>query len=811
MEPGAAPADRPLARRVVDARPLVDRFVADVMASNAAAALFGAPRPVTVGRYQLRRVLGGGGGGAVFVAHDPELNRELAIKLIVADTPEQRSRALAEGRSLARLTHPHVVAVYDVGVVDDRVYLAMELVAGEPLRRYAVGAAPRAVLRAYRQAGEGLAAAHAVGLVHGDFKPDNAVIGADGRVRVVDFGLAGAVGAAVDGGTPAYMAPECVAGAAAAPTIDQYAFAVALRESLAAAGWTDLPRWLAPVLARGSHADPDQRYPALAELLAALDRDPRRRRRLIAAPLVLALGGALLSGPPRPPPGPRCDDVAAALGPAWSPARRARLVEHLRGLDTRFARATADRAPAALDRYAEAWGLAHVTACAERGHELPALADRRATCLGRARARLAAVAELFETTDGAGVADAVRAASELPDLARCAAAVVELDVIEPPTPSQANAVAAVSSALDRGAARVLAARPDAVDDTAAIVARARALAYPPLTAAALLWHGRALHDAGQPGAARDAWLEAVDLGIAARADAIAIEAYARVLLVSMADYAGATGGLRPIAALATRLGARDRFAVALLHNHAGVLERSAGHVEATVREWRRALDLAREVDGPGAVELAWVRTNLAMVVADPDERAALHAEALSLTRSRLGADHPQSLDLEMAAAFATPDTTAARAALREPCARTAALHPNRGAVVVTCGYELAILDLADGDRAAAAASLALVAQPDLGGELDPARRAIAQAFAAYLRDEPDAGARFAALADTTATSPSTPWYELLVAADVELGRALTGDRGAAARAVELLERASAAEGGPSIARRLAWARAVAAR
>jgi hypothetical protein len=800
----------PLADRVLDARPEVDRFVAAVLAARASEALFGVVRPVAVGRYHLRRVLGAGGGGAVFVAHDPELDRELAIKLIVADTADQRARALAEGQALARLAHPNVVAVFDVGVVDDRVYLAMELVAGQPLRRYATAASPRAIVRAYRQAGAGLAAAHAAGLVHGDFKPDNAVIGADQRVRVVDFGLAGAVGADLGGGTPAYMAPECVDGAAIAPSIDQYAFAIALREALAAAGWATLPRWLAPIVARGSAARAADRYPTLAAMLAALDADPSRRRRWYVAPVAFAVSGFLLASPERPVSGPRCDDVLAALGPAWSSARRERVTAHLRDLGTDFARATAATAPAALDAYAAAWGQVHIEACHARDHELPALATRRAGCLAGARARLGAVAELFEGAAADEVAAAVRAASELPALDRCQGDQLDLDAVEPPPLAQAPAIAAATEALDRAAARVIAARPDAIAATAAVVAAARDLAYPPLVAAALLWHGRALYDAGRAHDARAPLFEAVELAIAARADAIAVEAYARALLIAIgADTAGARGGLLPIAALATRLGVRDRFAVALLHNHAGVVERAAGELPAARAAWSRALELARGVDGPGAVELAWVRTNLASVTDEPAVQAALHAEALGLARARLGADHPLTLDLEMAAAFAAPTAEAARQALRGPCTRAAELHPDRGPAVVVCAYELAILDLAAGDRVDARASLALVARPNLAGQLDGERRTIAAALAEVLDDTPGAAARLAALAHARRPTATTPWYELLLIADLELGLALAGDPAAAARAVALLAPAAAAQSSPSLARRLAWARALA--
>src|SRR6185503_19884970 len=163
-ELGPDDADDPALRvQVADARPELDRFRLAVMHANTTAALFGDRPRVCVGRYELVREVGSGGGGSVFVARDPELDREIAIKLISAADPELRARAVAEGQSLARLAHPNIVAVFEVGVADERIYLAMELVRGESLREYAARATLRDVIRAYRQAGDGLVAAHAAG------------------------------------------------------------------------------------------------------------------------------------------------------------------------------------------------------------------------------------------------------------------------------------------------------------------------------------------------------------------------------------------------------------------------------------------------------------------------------------------------------------------------------------------------------------------------------------------------------------------------------------------------------------------------
>ncbi len=163
-------------------------------------------RGVAVGRYVVLDRIGAGGMGVVYAAYDPELDRRVALKLLRPDRfggDAGRLRLLREAQALARLTHPNVVAVYDVGTFGDRVFVAMELVEGETLRQW-LRAEPRSprpwreVLERFLPAGRGLAAAHAAGLVHRDFKPENVLLGRDGRARVVDFGLAKALADAAE-------------------------------------------------------------------------------------------------------------------------------------------------------------------------------------------------------------------------------------------------------------------------------------------------------------------------------------------------------------------------------------------------------------------------------------------------------------------------------------------------------------------------------------------------------------------------------------------------------------------------------------
>lgn len=158
--------------------------------------------PAQIGRYRVVRHLGAGGMGIVYGAHDPALDRQVAVKLIRGDELkgdiEQASALLRrEARVTAKLAHPNVVAIYDVGAHEDSVYVAMELVDGPSLGRWlTIEARPwREVMAMFFQAGLGLAVAHKGGLIHRDFKPGNVLIGGN-RARVVDFGLARGIGAA---------------------------------------------------------------------------------------------------------------------------------------------------------------------------------------------------------------------------------------------------------------------------------------------------------------------------------------------------------------------------------------------------------------------------------------------------------------------------------------------------------------------------------------------------------------------------------------------------------------------------------------
>jgi predicted Ser/Thr protein kinase len=318
----------------------------DVARARAEAALFGGAvpldgfdAPTRVARFSLLRRLGAGAMGVVYAGQDEMLGRRVALKLISPDragSTSARERMLREAQALAKLSHPNVVPVFEAGMHEGCIFLAMEYVEGRTLRQYADEQPGwRALVDAYVQAGRGLAAAHDAGLVHRDFKPDNAMFGADGRVRVLDFGLVSAgtttivpepatleddasgrltrTGAIL--GTPAYMAPEQHLHGPIDARADQFAFCVALHEAVFGArpfegeGLTALavavidgrivapprrePRWLYRVLRRGLAARADDRWPDMHALVRELERGLGKRNRKW---IVLAAGAASIVG-----------------------------------------------------------------------------------------------------------------------------------------------------------------------------------------------------------------------------------------------------------------------------------------------------------------------------------------------------------------------------------------------------------------------------------------------------------------------------------------------------------------------------------
>ncbi|MGE3455612.1 MAG: protein kinase, partial [Kofleriaceae bacterium] len=629
--------------------------------------------PVTtnrLGRFIVLDVLGEGGMGTVLSAYDPRLDRRVALKVLrgaTARSPAGHARLLREAQALARIAHPHVVPIHEVAELDGEVVLVMEHVPGQTLQEWVRAGSPpwREIVRAYIQAGRGLAAVHAAGFVHRDFKPSNALIGADARVRVIDFGLvreeltttAGdeppPIGGtpAIDGadgsdrltrtgtvlGTPAYMAPEQFERADVGPRTDVYGFCISLTEALYgirpftgrrpgfAEGEgddpptaTSVPRAVWIALRKGLSARPEDRPATIDTVLDELSAlvEPSRRRWIVAAVVSTSLAGvaigwfALPSAVPQEEP---CSGGAAQLAPIWSDSIAGAVTSQLIASGSAYGEQVAPRVVATLTSYANAWTAAHRAACMShrRGEQSAALLDRQMYCLDRHRQALSSTVDLLVHADAPG--DPVRLVLGLPSLQRCTNR-DELAATSPADGSQHGQSHALEGALERAAALERNGDYAGASEVAARIVRdAEPLAIEQLDAAANLQLGRARLLAGDLAQAEQPLRAALRHAIAADAPAIAVEAIARRIYA-----AGMTGGLDQTRLAELRALAEDflqrthdgGFAHALLLNNVGVIHRSLGQREAARDVLRQALDARGAVARP-EMEMSVIVENLA--------------------------------------------------------------------------------------------------------------------------------------------------------------------------------------------------------
>ncbi|MBL4687491.1 MAG: protein kinase [Nannocystaceae bacterium] len=393
----------------------LDRLAPEVLAGD-----------VLDGKLRIESVLGRGGMGVVYLAHHIQLGRQVAVKLTSRGAnPRAMARLLREAQAMASITHDNVVTVYDVGTLGEQVYIAMEYVDGGTASSW-LSEEPRSwrtVVDLYLKAGRGLAAAHGVGLVHRDFKPDNVLVGRDGRVRVADFGLVRL--ASLDGdaseelsltvpdqktspqrpqdsapgvgtrltatgalaGTPAYMAPEQFDGVAVDDRSDQFSFCVSLFEALfdsrpyATSGtgqFSDnlfcrkileptvnrrVPVRVRRALARGLSRKPRDRFAGMDKLLEALEHATTRRRRAVlgTATLVL-LGGASMWASTRSAV-QTCED-SATLRDVWNDRSRERLRREVLDSDLLNRDEIWRSAQEQLDGFVSGWEAIYLEACA---------------------------------------------------------------------------------------------------------------------------------------------------------------------------------------------------------------------------------------------------------------------------------------------------------------------------------------------------------------------------------------------------------------------------------------------------------------
>jgi len=670
-----------------------------------------------LGRYVVLGRVGAGGMGVVYAAYDPELDRKVAIKLlrgsatgsVPKEWADQRARLLREAQAMAKLNHPNVITVHDVGTIGDgpssgsMVFLAMEFVDGVTLSTWLRERKRkwREVLPVLLAAGRGLAAAHAVGLVHRDFKPDNVLLGRDGRVLVTDFGLARPAAGKTDAfasvtpvgatralglaltqtgalvGTPAYMAPEQLAGERSDAASDQFSFCVTAYEGLygsrpfagrvlselisnvsegrvrPAARDVLVPRWIRRALLRGLSVRSEDRFAAMDELLVALGRNPWRRWQQAAtfALPTLLLGLGVYAYDEKPPAvASYCGDVRDKLAEIWDQPRREAIGEAFARSDKPFAADAWGTVQTRLDPYAELWVSIQTQACRDEieGARPAAVLALQMTCLDRRREALRALSDLLVTADAGTIERAVDAVDALPDVQICAdidalmAREVGRDAIGSETAREIDAVLSRAKVL-RDAAKYTESRSLAES----VVPQARELGYGGALAQGLLLVASCDDLSGNVDRAEAEYHEALSAALASgSSEVIAHAAIGLIWLTGDAGrpmveadrwYAHGKGALE-------RLGGDPELA-AELERSLGVAYLEHGDPKRAETHVRESLAIREATLGPDHPEMGTIYSSLGQLLAAQgrlDEAKAAFERSAVLVEREYGPSHPNT-------------------------------------------------------------------------------------------------------------------------------------------------------------------------
>lgn len=636
----------------------------------------GAQKSIKIGRFLVLAGIGSGSMGVVYAAYDPELDRKVAVKLLhptLSQSPREataRARLVREAQAMARLSHPNVASIYDVGTVEGQVFIAMEYIEGKTLKEW-LRQRPQTrkwpqVLDAFVQAGRGLAAAHRAGITHRDFKPENALIDEDGRVRVLDFGLArtempstvdleenellrsaditrsdfGSLKLTRAGnltGTPAYMSPEQLMRKPADARSDQFSFCVGLYEGLFGKrpfrGKTlaslkknvlsgqipdppanvRVPNWIVRVLTRGLKVQPRARYPSMDALLDDLDRDTgRARRRLILA--VTAVASLVVGGY-----GTRvafggdheqatCTSGQEKMQGIWDAQRRHDLQQHMSGSGVSFAEETWVHLAPRIDAYSRSWVTQHDEACAATHvHQTQSehLLDLRMTCLHDHLDELRTLADVLAEPTPAIVEHAVEAVGTLPPLRDCADTYKLLAERTAAPEAIASAVAAKRDALRQIRTQMHTGQyAEAMAQLVPLSHEVADLEFGPLRAATQLLMGRLQMHAGHDRDALRALEDAYYLAEASADDLTRARASVRLVQINR------------------RLAAFD-----LAH-------RWEKHAQALIER-------SGEQTGALMIDLLNLQGSLALAEGLPEQAQQLHNRALELNIAAYGEDDPR--------------------------------------------------------------------------------------------------------------------------------------------------------------------------
>jgi tetratricopeptide (TPR) repeat protein/tRNA A-37 threonylcarbamoyl transferase component Bud32 len=673
------------------------------------------PRPPTLDRYVLLDLIGQGGMGAVYTAFDQKLDRKVAIKVLhhrLAASPasaEAHDRLLREAQAMARLSHPNVVAVHDVGAFEGRVFVAMEYVEGTTLKQWLRGSASLAErLDVLRAAGRGLAAAHAAGLVHRDFKPDNVLVGRDGRVRVTDFGLARGVlvGPAssrspaaevtlderpvarglLDApltetgsilGTVGFMAPEqaycdetdaradqfsfCATayvvlyGVKPFPSPDVPSYISSLSAPVAAPPpGARVPAWIRRVLLRGLSHEPQDRFPSMDALLDGLGRDPtKQRRRWIGLVLAALAALAAVIGVRRSLEGAAtvCTDGPDRLASVWDAQVRGQARDAFVATGAVDAAGTFERAAKVLDAYAAQWGVAYRASCLA-GQAKSAAADdvtrRRAECVERRRVDLRALTSTLREADAQTVSAAVDMAYGLPSTSSCSEP-GGLGAGLPGDPGSRAAVEQARASLARAGALQLAGKfTDGLAVAQDALAGARAASHEETEAEALFRVATLQASLGNYALAARTSRDAAKSAVAAGAEVVAVRSFAllaHLLGARLRGYDEARDLLALAGAGVKHMGGNEELELIVVATQAALL-RGDHQPELALPYSQQAVHISRRLNGVHPATASALRDlgGTYEELGRDEDALRYYGEALAMDVELYGAGSPMECD-----------------------------------------------------------------------------------------------------------------------------------------------------------------------
>jgi tetratricopeptide (TPR) repeat protein/tRNA A-37 threonylcarbamoyl transferase component Bud32 len=645
--------------------------------------------------------------GTVYSARDPELGRKVAIKLLNPtgnDRSLERNRLLREAQAMARLDHPNVASVFDFGEDQGRIFLALELVEGEDLRTWLRKTRPlKEVIDKFAQAARGLAAAHEKRIVHRDFKPENVMVGKDGRVRVLDFGLAHPdflsqvkestgfdtstgikalapllADIARDGalvGTPAYMAPEQITGETPRAAADQFSFCLSLYEAVygahpfaaesihlllfniagaqvpdAPAG-SRVPTWLRRILVRGLSENPGDRWPSMDAVADELIRDRGRPKRYAAITLgaALLLGGVAVVASQGSNAAALCADMERHLAGIWGEPEQQAAQNAILETGVSYAADTWSRTQAALDDYLSRWVEARKDACEAtnvHGEQSDEMLDLRMNCLDECLRQARELVGVLSNADEDVVEHAAVAAISLPRLERCD----ERDALiagatAAPTPSQVEAVDELTSRLSQiHALRSTGRYDEALALMPAILTDAEAVAYAPTVGEVQLAYGILLAQTGKHEDGEERLENAYFIAERNQLTDLAARAAGELVVVVGRSQQRISDGRRWVRhALADAEATSNPEVRADLHSSVGRFLHNSGDFDEAIQHHEAAISALESLWGEDHLRVAHAYHDLGAThrtAGSLDEARKYIDRAAGIWEARLGRDHP---------------------------------------------------------------------------------------------------------------------------------------------------------------------------